>query len=706
MLFLFSITWGSVSGWWLPVCILAGLLYAWVMYRQPNALNKTFRYALFALRATVVFIISLLLLSPLVMTVNYNPEKPLVLVLQDNSESVAPHKPSPGGGALRRSKDSLTGDGLHDALLNLKQQLGDDYEVHEFYFSNSINNGLSKKFDGKQTDISSALKQLNERFVNRNIGALVLATDGLYNRGADPQYEARNIKTHIYTIALGDTIPKRDLLIGNVGYNKTAFSGNDFIIEILAEAYQSIGENMRLTITENGRQVHTQTIAVNSNTFKKVLPVKLNAGKKGLHKYSISVAAVKNELSTQNNHEIIYVDVVDARQKILLLYQSVHPDIAVLRNAIESNRNYEVKASLVSEMASVKTADYNLVILFQVPANISALLKDFIGKSMVPVWYIVGAQTNIQAFNNSQHTVTIAGRNDMQEVFAQPVNDFSAFTLFDSARYKLSRMPPLAAPFGTYSTSAGTSALFKQRIGNVTTSNPLLAFGNENGRRTAILAGEGLWRWKLAEFNAYGNHDAIEELLSQSVQYLTANADKQLFRVYAAKNVFDEGESVFLNAELYNDALQLVNTPDVKIELKNESGKCYNFLFTRTAQSYSLDAGALPTGEYAYTATTRLGEKSHTATGRLMVKKLDLEARQSTANHNLLRTMAKQSGGVMLQPSEIDKLSKLIRQNEDIKTIVYEDKRYSDLADVKWVFVLILALLSTEWFLRKREGEV
>jgi hypothetical protein len=60
----------------------------------------------------------------------------------------------------------------------------------------------------------------------------------------------------------------------------------------------------------------------------------------------------------------------------------------------------------------------------------------------------------------------------------------------------------------------------------------------------------------------------------------------------------------------------------------------------------------------------------------------------------------------MLQPSEIGKLADLIRKNENIKTVVYEDKRYSDIIDIKWIFVLILLLLSAEWFLRKREGEV
>src|SRR6185437_13893807 len=175
-----------------------------------------------------------------------NPQKPLVLVLQDNSQSIDLFKSPSGTGAFI------------DNLSSLKKQLGDQYDVQEFHFNRDVAPGLRRDFSGKQTDISKALRQLNDRFVNQNIGALVLAKDGLYNQGSDPQYEAKNLKTNIYTIALGDTIAKRDLLIGNINYNKTAFLGNDFEIEVLAEAYQSKGENIRLSVTEDGRQVAAQ----------------------------------------------------------------------------------------------------------------------------------------------------------------------------------------------------------------------------------------------------------------------------------------------------------------------------------------------------------------------------------------------------------------------------------------------------------------
>ncbi|RFZ95231.1 hypothetical protein D0C36_06810 [Mucilaginibacter conchicola] len=695
-----SLTWGSVSGWWLPLCVVLGLLYAWLMYRKPVQLQKSFRYGLFALRAIVVSLLALLLLSPLIKSVTYQPQKPLILIAQDNSESIklfrGQNKVSPDGGDLEGA----------NSLLALQKQLGDDYEVHAFNFDKDLKDGLSNTFNGKQTNISGALKQLNDRFVNQNIGAVVLATDGLYNTGADPSYEAKNIRSGIYTIAMGNTTARKDVLISNVSYNKTAFLGNDFEIEVSVEAYQSKGGRSQLSVIEDGRNVHQQNIDINSDVFRKTIPVKLSADKKGIRKFVISLSHLDNELSYDNNTETIYVEVLDARQKILLVYDAPHPDITVLKQAIESNRNFEVKTTLTSDIAKLKPADYTLAILYQLQAGSYAKLQA-ITQNKMPLWFVAGTQADLQDLNNHQKVLGVsATRAESQEVFAQVVPGFSAFTLSDSTRSKLEKLPPLLAPYGSYKTGNGAQILLKQKIGNVATDYPLLAFGDDGGRKVAVLSGEGLWRWQLAEYREYGNHSATEELLSQAVQYLTANANRQRFRVYAAKNIFDEGENVLLNAELYNDALELVNTPDVKINLKDQAGKNFSFLFTRSGQSYQLNAGTLPVGTYAWSASATLGKQAFKADGQLTVKPLNLEARQSAADHQLLRQMAQQSGGKMLYPSQINQLADLIKKNENIKTVVYEDKRYNDLIDMKWVFFLLLALASVEWFLRKRAGEV
>lgn len=699
MLFLFSITWGTVSAWWLPACAALGALYSWVLYHKAVSLGRNMRYLLTALRFITVSLIALLLLSPMIKRVSSKPQKPLVLVVQDNSASVNLFKPK-GFDAAKMVAD----------LGSLKKALGDDYDVREFHFDAALKDSLSTTFNGKQTDISAVFSGLADRFSNQNIGALILATDGLYNKGSSPQYVARNLKANIYTVALGDTIPKRDLLIANINYNKTAFLGNDFIVEVLAEAYQSKGGNMRLSVSEDGAPVSTQNFVVQAADLRKTIPVTLHADKKGIHKFTFSLQPIQNEISTANNTETVYIEVLDARQKILVVYNGPHPDISAIKTSLEGNRNYDVKTSQLTDVTAAKLSTYSLIVLYQLPAigtAIPATLQTQLNQLRIPVWYMAGAQSNLTQLNALQKVVQInSARQDMQEVFALPKADFTAFTLSDSARHALASLPPLSAPFGTYSTANTQNVLLKQKVGNVETSYPLLAFGEDNGHRVAVLTGEGLWKWRLAEFKASGNYEGFDELLGQSVQYLTANNNRERFRVYPAKNIFDEDEDVMLNAELYNEALQLTNTPDVKIDLKGNGNKTYSFMFTRSSQSYQLNAGALPVGDYEYTAATKNGDKTFTASGRFVIKPLNAETRQSTADHRLLYTLSKENGGQLIQPSQINQLPELIRHNENIKTIVYDDKTYREMVDEKWAFFMILALLSTEWFLRKRDGEV
>ena len=233
-----------------------------------------------------------------------------------------------------------------------------------------------------------------------------------------------------------------------------------------------------------------------------------------------------------------------------------------------------------------------------------------------------------------------------------------------------------------------------------------MVFGDDNQRRIGVLAAEGIWKWRLEDFQENANHDATNELIQKTIQYLSTKEDKRKFRVYSSKNTFDENEQVVLNAELYNDTYQLLNIPDVNIALKSKLGKGYSFLFSRTSNSYLLNAGILPAGEYSYSAKTTLGKVSYQPDGQFVVTEQQTEFKQSLANHQLLFAMAEQNGGKMLFLGQLNSLPEMIRKNETVKTISYEDRKYEELINLNFLFFLIVALLSIEWFSRKRNGEV
>jgi hypothetical protein len=296
--------------------------------------------------------------------------------------------------------------------------------------------------------------------------------------------------------------------------------------------------------------------------------------------------------------------------------------------------------------------------------------------------------------------------NAGQEALASLSKDFFAFTLSDSTKNKLQNFRPLLTPFGSYTLKGTSTTLLNQQIGRVVTNMPLLVFGDEGGHKIGVLSGEGLWKWRLEEFQESGNHNAVNELVNKTVQYLSSRDDKRKFRVYTAKNSFDEQERIILNAELYNDAYELVNTPEVNVSIKTKGGKSYTYIFSKDGNAYKLDAGTLPNGEYSYDGKAQLGAKGYTASGQFVITEQQSELQQTVANHQMLYALSEQSGGKMVFPNQITQLKGMIAANENVKTISYQDSTYEEAIDLKVIFFVIIGLLTIEWFSRKRNGEV
>jgi hypothetical protein len=695
MPFLFQIQFTTHSFFWLLGCLGLGIAYAFVLYGSSPNLKKNLKRILFVIRATLISLIAFLLVAPMVKTTKERLEKPLILIALDNSSSI-----------LSSKSVNFDAKSYASQIKNLEKDLSADYELRIFHFDSSLKDGLYTNFDGNQTDISAVFKQIDNQFSNRNIGAIILASDGIYNRGGNPQYESNKLPVPIYAIALGDTIAKRDLLIANVNYNEIAYLENDSEIEISLEAFQAKGSSSILTVSAPTGIVYSKSFSINSDEFRQSIKVNIPANRLGLQEFKIQVSKLNNEWSPENNSQSIFIDVINAKKQVLILSNAPHPDITALKQSLENNKNYAVKVVLANDFKVSDSRDADLIILNQLPSKANGavdILRQISNKSRL---FILGAQSDIQAFVSAQSILGISSSGMMQEALVNLKPDFYAFTLSDVNKLKILNFSPLLTPFGTYTIKAPANVLMTQQIGKTASDRPLLIFAEENGLRTGILTGEGLWRWRLEDFQENLNHDATNELIQKTVQYLVSSDDKRKFRVYSPKNTFDENESVILNAELYNDAFELVNTADVNITLKNNSGKSYSFLFSRTSNAYQLKAGILPSGTYSYQAKTSLGKNSYQVEGQFIITAQQLELKQSVANHQLLYMMATQNGGKMVFPDQIGSIPSLIKANETVKTIAYEDRSYEELINLKFIFFLLLLLLSGEWFMRKRNGEI
>lgn len=693
-----SLVFNDVSPWLVLPCIAAGLAYAWFLYRKEDLPGPGLRRLLFGLRAFAVAVIAFLLLSPLLKAISQTVEKPIIVLAQDNSSSILLDK---------KNAAWYTGE-LPSLLRTLEKRLQGKYDVRSFHFSERPGNGIRNDFSGKQTDISLLVSELKTRFAGRNLGAVVLASDGIYNKGSNPIYEIEGLNTPFYTLALGDTIPKKDLMITSVDHNQVVFLDNDFRIVINAGARGAAGARSRLRVQHAGETLFSREIEISEDDFRLSLPVDLTASEKGRQKYEVSLQPLQGEITEENNSTSIFVEVLDSRRKILLLAASAHPDLGALKRSLESKEQYQVDIRLAGQgLDDLQLASYSMVILHQLPSaggDAAALLQS-IRQENLPLWYIVGSQTDMAALNRLQQTVAFPRFNgSYNDVFAVPDPDFYLFTIPDALRNRLATLPPLRVPFTEVNPQVPAVTLFSQRIGSVDAGRPLLFFCESGQARSAWLLGEGLWRWRLHDFRLHDDHQAIDELLGKTVQYLAARDDNRRFRLSMPKAIFSENEPVTFSAELYNESYEAVTGPDVRISISDQENNDYPFVFSREGRRYQLNAGVLPVGEYTYTATVKLGEKTHTARGSFVVSPQHAEQLQTTANHQLLFTLAEHSGGSLLYPAEADKLYQLLVEKETISPVIYEQDSYRELINMKWLFFLLIALLTAEWLLRKRTG--
>ena len=694
----------SYPAWCIILCVLLGAGYAAVLYYRDRTFDgsssqsRLFKWGMAAFRFLAVTIIAVLLMSPFLRYRNTKTYKPIVAILQDNSESIR-------NGF--KAGDSLT---YFKKLQQLNDKLSGKYEVVTYAFGNELKKTSSFPLTAKVTNISDAIDNINDLYYNQNLGAVIIASDGIYNQGINPVYSAAKSTYTIYTVALGDTTIPRDLRFGNVYYNKITYLNDQFAVRADIEATHLAGKNAVLTVSEmdkaGAKTVATKNIILNTDNYEQSVDFIIPANKAGIIHYQLSLTNLEGEVTYRNNVKDIYVEVLDGRQKILLVANSPHPDIAAIKTAIESNKNYQLDVVYAGDFAN-KLNEYNLVILHQLPSatyNAENILQQAktLKKSIL---FVVGSQTSTAGLNKVQNTLNISGNaNRYNDVLAKTNKDFNLFTVSDASKMALTKLPPLENFFGEYKVSGAAQTLLLQNINGIETDYPLWLFADQIDSKIGIIAGEGLWRWKLYDYMQNKNFDAFNEIVDKTVQYLAIKGDKRPFQVTLPKNIFQDNEAITFDAQLYNANYEMVNTPDVDLKIKSEDDKEYPFKFNKTDNYYTLNAGFLPVGNYSYLATTVLGNNTYKAEGKFSISALQLEELRTVADHKVMYQLASQHHGQMYHADDMEKIADDILAKNQLKPILYDTFLTESAINLKWIFVLILILLSAEWFMRKYLG--
>ena len=682
--------------WYVLLCIAIAGLGAFLLYRKDRnlaELSTLWKRVLAALRFLSLFFLAFLLLEPLLEYSKKKVEKPIIVLAHDNSESM-----------VFANDSVVVKSQLEESYNSLKAKLSADYEVVSYSVGDKVSENPTFDFKDKQTNLSEFFTEIQNRYYNRNLGGIVLASDGIYNSGGNPVFEAKKLKNvPVFSIQVGDTTPQKDLLIEEISHNRLVYKGNKFPVVVTVKAEQLNGVKTNVVVTKNGRVLGKKPISVNNDLYLTQSSFELESERTGLQKYDVRVETVNGEFTTTNNYKSFYVDVLESKQKILILANSPHPDINALKLGFQSNENYEVTTNLAQDFKD-KIEEFSLIVLYNLPSQNEglSLLKD----KEVPLLMVVGNQTNVNSFNALKKGVTINNSKGFTEAQAYVNTDFSQFTISPGLVSFVNSFPPVQVPFTQkYSVSNSTETAIYQRIGPVKTKYPLLAFNKNGAYKTGMLLGEGIWRWRLQDYSNNGSSDLFNELIVQTAQYLVSKEDKSLFRVFR-KTAYSENEKVQFEAEVYNKSYELVTTSDANMKIFNEQKEEFSYTFSKVGDSYKLNSGSLKPGSYTYVATSTSKGGKLTRTGEFSVEELKVEQNNTVANHQLLFNLSDVTGGEVLSISGLSSLDEKLKKQENLVDVIYQEKDVDDLINMKVIFFFILLLLGIEWFVRKYYGKI
>jgi hypothetical protein len=161
------------------------------------------------------------------------------------------------------------------------------------------------------------------------------------------------------------------------------------------------------------------------------------------------------------------------------------------------------------------------------------------------------------------------------------------------------------------------------------------------------------------------------------------------------------GDQIYINTQVYDGSFNVVNDALVRTAITGPSSAFeIEPAFVESGRYEGVFAPIIP-GSYRMTATAWrndiiIGEDEL----KIIVASLNREFLNTRQNYTFLKKLADKTGGEYFAEEKADEVLNALRIESQIK---HEDKTY-ELWNRLPVLLLVLFLLTLEWFIRKRKG--
>lgn len=662
---------------------LAACFLVWFQYYHKNPRRGSTGTLLAALRFISVFCGLLLLLGPSIVDRETYVQKADLILLADRSTSMA------------RATDQDRLQALLDRLRRDSRIQG-RFNIHQYGFGEDLLPTDSIVFDQTNTDITQALTKANGLFMG-GAKALVLFSDGNQTLGRDYGYLSLPGGPPLYPVVLGDTTQFEDLAIGLFNANPYAFLDNSFPVEASIRYHGDREVSQRVTMAMDGRRVHQEVVTLGPRGNSRTLQVILKAERVGPITLTVAVEPLAQERNRANNEKRTAVEVIDERSQVVIISEILHPDLGALKRSIEANRQRQVTL-LEPREAPRALEDADLLILYQ-PTRAFAPVYEFIEKTGINYFTLIGSQTDWNFLNRAQTSFTRDHNDQMEEIL--PVLN-RAFGKFGLGNFQVDGFPPLEGPLGEIQIKKQQDPLLFQQIRGVALDRPLLTILTEGEHREAVLFGENLWRWRAQAFRDTENFTDFDDLMGQLMRYLGANGQRNRLVVEHAP-LFENAGFAKIRATYFDRNYQFDPRAELSIRLEGvDQGFSRQAPLLLKDNHYQVDLADLVAGTYRYIIKVEGEDLGHS--GQFTIMDFDAERQFVSANYKKMEALALRNKGRLFFPGQLDRLIDSLATSKDFIPVQGSREKVVSLIDFRWLLALIAMALAAEWGIRKYNG--
>ena len=734
----------------LLVLLLVGFIY-FVYIRPRLRVTKRVTAVLVLLRTALIALMVFLLLRPVVVVSSVVPRSSYVAVAIDDSLSMN-LKDMPGRVTRLQSVKQALLAPQSSGQSSFITRLEEKFKTNLYGFSGELVGlkGADNLYgEGRSSDPGGALEEIVKRSSGTPLSAVIMATDGASNVPRDLAATLRDLRARdvpVFTVGVGDTSPPLDAELVRVNLPRRVLVGSRVNIEAFVSLSGYGVSKVLMGVREDGRAIKTEEFNLRGNDTQAV-NLEIIPSTPGMHHYTVEITPLDGELTIENNKQESLVEVIDGPLRVLYVEGEPRWELGKIRESLQLN---EKNVTLISLQRTGENKFYRQGIASQqelangFPKTEEELFayQGLILGSVEASFFTADQLRGIEAFVSRRGggLLAIGGRFafDGGRYKGTPVGDLLPLSLAGNATdianafapvYKpqltaagqthpitrlnedralsqktWTELPPISIAEALPDVKPGATALLEaRRVGDGASSRavPLLVQQRYGRGQTLAFTGTDTWRWRMRMDSKSNAH---ETFWRQMLRYLVSGSPLQT-EVGAEHDVYVMDDSVRIVADIRDKRYHAVNDARAFARVTKPSGVTLEvplkFTALNDANTYSGEFKADELGQHSIElVATSNSIGSVSVKSNFLVSGLNREFYSAAQNSDLLKRIAAETGGKYYQLGDVQSLL----DDLTYRRTPYSERVTKDLWDMPINFILIIGLLSAEWFLRKREG--